>query len=410
MNRLLQWSLLSACGAGIYVSWIQNEVVWYGFAAIIFLLGLIWATWQLSKPEDFRVPPVLLPLTGTLLWGGVQLLFGWSIYAFATQTELLRWGVYAALLLLSYRLFNTPALEETFTHICVWYSFLLTLVSLVQFYSGSHRIFWLFLEVTDPKFGPFLNRDHYATFMILVIPMALYDGVRATVRVSPLVISGLLYASVIASQSRAGSVLATSEVFIFFLLLRLKGRAFGREMRLASIVLFATSTTLILVVGWEPLIKRFSPESDLYRNERKKFIATSWQMLQARPVTGFGLGTWTLAYPQFATYDNGKFVNAAHCDWAQWADDGGLPMLGLMICCFGFTLLFAVRVPWTLGLAAVMVHCLVEFPLQRPFLGAIYFCCLGVAAAACRDPLQRRAGAPSGRLFAAPRSSNQEIE
>lgn len=62
---------------------------------------------------------------------------------------------------------------------------------------------------------------------------------------------------------------------------------------------------------------------------------------------GFGLGNWPRAYPRYAVFDDGNYVNQAHNDWAQWAVEGG-----------------------------------VEYPLrQRPGLGAWFFVLLGVLAA-----------------------------
>ena len=40
------------------------------------------------------------------------------------------------------------------------------------------------------------------------------------------------------------------------------------------------------------------------------------------------MGTWPEAYPGYARFDDGSFVNQAHNDWVQWAAEGGLPASG----------------------------------------------------------------------------------
>ena len=63
--------------------------------------------------------------------------------------------------------------------------------------------------------GPILNRDHYAAFMALIIPMAMLGAFEDKRRRFTYVLAAAaMYASVIASLSRAGSLLATAEVLL----------------------------------------------------------------------------------------------------------------------------------------------------------------------------------------------------
>jgi O-antigen ligase len=106
-------------------------------------------------------------------------------------------------------------------------------------------------------------------------------------------------------------------------------------------------------------------------------------MFRDRPWTGFGLGTWSVAYPRYALYDDGQFVNQAHNDWVQWAVEGGLPVFLMMLAVAVWILRPAARVIWGLGIVAVFLHCLIDYPFQqRPALAAFFFAWLGVIAAA----------------------------
>ena len=110
-------------------------------------------------------------------------------------------------------------------------------------------------------------------------------------------------------------------------------------------------------------------------------------MARARPLTGFGLGTWSTAYPAYATFDDGKRDNQAHNDWLQWASEGGLPLLALMVAMGGLLVRPALRSVWGVGLLAVLLHCLVDYHFQqRPVFGYYYFALAGlVCAFAAKD-------------------------
>src|SRR3979490_1368672 len=105
-------------------------------------------------------------------------------------------------------------------------------------------------------------------------------------------------------------------------------------------------------------------------------------MLRDSPGTGLGLVTWSSAYPGYARYDDGTFVNQAHNDWVQWAAEGGIPFLMIMLATAGWALRPAVRAVWGIGVLAVFLHAVVDYPFQqRPALAAFVFALLGLLAA-----------------------------
>ena len=111
-------------------------------------------------------------------------------------------------------------------------------------------------------------------------------------------------------------------------------------------------------------------------------VASSIAMVRDRPLTGFGLGTWPEAYPGFARFDDGTYVNQAHNDWLQWLAEGGLPFLALMLGIAGWSLGPAVRSLWGVGILSVWLHALIDYPMQqRPALAAFFFAMLGTLAA-----------------------------
>jgi O-antigen ligase len=185
-----------------------------------------------------------------------------------------------------------------------------------------------------------------------------------------------------------GSALALAEAVAIPAVAWRRGMMPGRSFRVALIRLAALTGLAIAVVGGEALWQRFR-EPDPY-GMRREMLQSSAAMFRDRPWTGFGSGTWAVAYPAYALYDDGRFVNQAHNDWVQWALEGGLPLLAAMA---GFALLLARpawRSIWGLGLLAVMLHCLVDYPIQqRPALAGWFFAMGGAAAAAGASPRRR---------------------
>jgi hypothetical protein len=95
---------------------------------------------------------------------------------------------------------------------------------------------------------------------------------------------------------------------------------------------------------------------------RQRLVTTSLRMAEERPWMGSGLGTWVLIYPQYATFDPGVLVNAAHCDWAQWAVEGGFPFAAWIAILMASVSRQALRSVWGLGVVAVAIHSFSRLP------------------------------------------------
>jgi hypothetical protein len=107
-------------------------------------------------------------------------------------------------------------------------------------------------------------------------------------------------------------------------------------------------------------------------------------MIHDRPLTGFGLGTWSIVYFGYAPDDDGLIANQAHNDWAQWAAEGGLLFFGLMLSIAVWSFPFAWRTGWGLGVIAVFLHCLVDYPIQRTAVAFVMFTIMAAAAVAVK--------------------------
>jgi O-antigen ligase len=103
---------------------------------------------------------------------------------------------------------------------------------------------------------------------------------------------------------------------------------------------------------------------------RRELAVSTLHMIASHPWFGTGLGTWSTVYSHYAIIDVGAFANQAHNDWLQWTAEGGLPLGIMLASLFIWSLRPAFRSIWGLGVVAVFLHAIVDYPFSRPALGS----------------------------------------
>jgi hypothetical protein len=384
-SRLDSWLrgfLPLLCFAGIYCSWMENNIAWRAVQVCVFVMLGIQAVFRLRDSRPVRATWVLAPFAVIIAWAGLQVALGISVYAFATAGEALRWATYLAISFVSLQVFSEPHHVRRFTGIFIWASFATAIFSVIQYFTSGGKVFWTFGSTTYPKLGPFLSYDHYCSFIAIPLGMALYEGItNSSRRTWMLVAVAVLYASAVAGMSRAGVFLLTCEIIALLVLTKRRGMATGRSAAAVAGVLAAIAVPLLIGVGWERVYARYVNEMGSYRF-RVDVALAAIDMIRDRPWTGFGLGTWVWVHPQFARIGfSGPAINAAHNDWLQWFGDGGVLMFAAMLAIFGFAARYAWIRPWMIGVPVVFLHSLIDFPMQGRFLPLVVFTVMGAGMA-----------------------------
>jgi membrane-bound metal-dependent hydrolase YbcI (DUF457 family) len=376
---------------GILTQWAPRMWPVAALQVGIWALAAVWLAGAGFRGWPLRGHPLLIPLGGATLWSGLQLAAAQTISRWETETAALDWFARLAIFFVALQAFGEERRRRRWLDAALWCGFALAVAAVLQKYTSPDRILWLFPTDKEGVMGPFPYHNQYAAFVETLFPLALlrvFQSPRESWR--PAVIAGTLAASVVAATSRAGSALIALEFLAVLLLVGRRRPLPGKTLAAAAAWVGALCAVFALSVGWEPLRVKFD-RSDQF-GERRALTESSIRMALDRPGMGFGLGTWALAYPAYATFDDGAYDNQAHNDWAQWAAEGGLPFLALMLAATVLLERPAVRSVWGVGLLAVLLHCLVDYPFQqRPVFGYYWF---AMAALVCSPPAKDDAGGP----------------
>jgi hypothetical protein len=131
-----------------------------------------------------------------------------------------------------------------------------------------------------------------------------------------------------------------------------------------------------LVIGWHRVWQRF--ELNGRYEVHREYLVSAMEMAKARPLTGYGLGTFPEVYQRYAIKVFPFYANHAHNDWIEFADEGGIPFLLMILVPFAAAIPIALRHPWGLGVVSVMLHACVDFPFARPAVSGWMFLLLGL--------------------------------
>jgi hypothetical protein len=347
------------------------------------LAGYLMATWRGSPGNGMsRFAPLLVYCIP--FWGMLQLAVGATTCAADTLRAVLRWGALAAVFYLAQIAMKGRAARRVLTDVLLCFATALAVLCMVQLFTSEGRVLWTFPTGYDDVYGTFQSHNNYAQFVELALPIALWRALSDRRRSFWYAFAGgVLYASAIGSASRAGAFLCTVELLAMLGigLVRFRDPETGRPSRATSTMLLvvpALAIAFTLVVGWERVWLRFQ-QKDPYSG-RREFAIAALKMAEHRPFTGFGLDTFPSVYQSYAVKDFSFYANHAHNDWAEFAADGGVPFLLLVLIPFTLSIPAALRHPWALGLIAVMLHACVDYPFPRPavsgwmylLLGAVY--------------------------------------
>jgi O-antigen ligase len=391
LSRFLQrfevTGLLVILCAFTLTTWDGGEIASRIVCAILFLFTAAFFGLRKRRTVYFPLPAIcLLAMTG---YGILQTLFFPQKITASGWSGVLFWFAAACITLVSAQIFRVTHESVFFRHAFVIFGTALCVLDLLQQASQTRNYFWFIPSRYSAIFGPFAYWNNFAEFVELVLPITLWRGLGHRRPNVPYLLCGALQiGAVVASGSRAGAALVIIE------LLTVIGLAFAKHKNKALLIggalAIALSVFFVYAAGFETLIEKLQ-HNDLLA-VRRNIDRSSLAMIQQRPLTGWGLDTYVPVYRMFALYDDGTFVNRAHNDWLQWAAEGGIFFALAMVIVLAWSIRPAIRSGWGIGLIAICIHALVDYPFARLGVCGWYFCLLGMLAAGRQ--VQAKAGIP----------------
>src|SRR6266404_5947019 len=351
------------------------------------ILFVLWALFfLLSKEEqEIALPSLLFPLVAFTVVVIVQFTFRLTAAPFTTRTELQLLLSMLILFFLAAQTLRTLSDWRAFAWFVMIFAFLVAGLGILQHLTFNGKLYW-FREMRygGIPFGPYVNRNHFAGFAELVLPMSLVPLVLGRVRRERRAIVGMLaiipLSALLLSASRGGIVSLAAELAFLALVLILR-RTAGSHLVAGGVVLLLAFLT-VSWLGVNQILARFSSLQTLEVTQGKRASmrhATS-TLLPAHPAPGPGLGTLQQVYPPYETLYDGKIVNHTHNDYLEALAGTGL--VGGLCCAWFIGTLFISALGflksgdnsfantlrlcgWT-GCWGLLVHSLVDFNLHIP--------------------------------------------
>jgi O-antigen ligase len=280
-----------------------------------------------------------------------------SIHRHATSIELIKILAYIGIFFLIITSIKTRHQIKRVVITIIITGFVLSLFGIVQYFTWNGKLYW-FNELTygGSPFGPYVNKNHFAGYMIMVIPLTIgflissfqisnfqvkrwryyISELEAQISKNMLLLFAIIImiTALFLSQSRGGilsfllSMVFLASLSLFFRRSKRKGGVFF------LITIFTLSALFLFWLGIDPIIDRLLTlkNPDKIGHERLAVYRDTSNIIKDFPLFGTGLGTFEDIYPGYETTKSRYIFDQTHNDYLGLLSDtgflGGLFILG----------------------------------------------------------------------------------
>jgi len=378
---LLAGSVLAFGGVEV---WAQS-LIEIGAAALF----VFWAVLTALKPEGrLYWSPLNWPLLGFIAVGLIQLAFHLTAYTFLTSTQLLKFTAYFLIFFLVMQAFRTRRELKKLVWFLIIFCFAVSLFAIIQHFTSTGEIYWTEgFKIEGSPFGPYVNRNHFAGFVELTLPLGLammaFLGVHRDLLPLLVLLTIVPMSALVLSASRGGIIGFSFEVGILALLvLRLRAPARKSPRMIAAGIVALIALAMVAWVGADQAIERFSttksPEVTLSR--RLSMARGAAHIFLDHPMIGCGMGTLVDVFPRYETAYDARVVDHVHNDYMETLAEMGL--LGGLCGAIFLGLVYweargilaleqgrfsrALHAGAVVAISGMLFHSLVDFNLQIP--------------------------------------------
>jgi len=349
-------------------------------------LLVLWAIRQFrQRSEQVVLSPLFAPLGMLALLGLTQILFRTTASLYHTRVELQLLVAYLTLLLLLTQVFYRSRHLRGLVWFLMSLGFFVSIFGILQHLTFNGKLYWFrVMRYGGLPFGPYVNRNHFAGFAELLIPIALVPLILGRVRRERLFLVALFalvpIVALLLSASRGGIISLAGQLVILFLLLLIR-RVRSKNILVGGMVVLCA----VLAVSWigvHQVLQRFAGLQSLEVSQAKRAAMRrdTWRIFLDHPLIGTGLGTLQMVFPRYDSLYDGKIVNHSHNDYLEALAETGA--LGGLCCAWflGVLLLNSLRgladlgssfgaslnLSGLVGCCGILIHSLVDFNLHIP--------------------------------------------
>ena len=400
---------------------------WASLGVLATLLLFLWAIGCVQKGTARIVwSPLYLPAGLFLLLGVIQYFGHFTVDRVATREALLKLVTDLIFFFLAGQLWanSTETGLVAFGFAVTIYTFLLSISAILQFFSGTefnYLNYWSTHSIYG-AFGPYVNRDHYAGLMVLLIPLVAAGALSRRAEQSKRGLYGLAIilpiASVLLTGSRGGFVALLAEMAILAAVFVRSGPVSGRRS-LVTLGALAVTAAAVVFFWIDPggISKRLEKLVNLSIIHEESYTLRAAVALDSRhilpdhPWTGTGLGSFGTAYPRFQTIPSDLIWGHAHDDLVEALVESGVVGGLLIVWALAMFVRFAfvdlrrklhhqagwIRFGAAVGCSGLLVHSLCDFNLRIPATAAWFAVCVGISVGQVSSS-RRRGTAVSDRV------------
>ncbi|MCI0627049.1 MAG: O-antigen ligase family protein [Acidobacteria bacterium] len=383
--QIWAWGLLTLSTVLILLLWAVGTAQW----------GILRLTWS----------PLYLPALAFLLLGAAQYFGHLTLDPVATRESLIKLLTNVIIFFLAAQLWAVGSEKALlrFGMMVLVFAFLLGLVAILQFFTGHNQIYWI-VESPGYTFGPYVNHNHYAGLIEMLIPIALAYLLshRRIHSARTLLAFGILIpiASLLLSGSRGGAISLLVEILILaFVLARYTDKYTRRNLVTLAALAVTAVALLFFWLAPDDISKRLASianwgqYSEATFRDRTQIAQDCVRILRDYPWSGIGLGSFENAYPRYQSSPSDLVTDHAHNDYLEILVEtgcGGGLLIASALLVF-LRLAFKnlrqrlkhqagwIRLGAALGCSGLLVHSLFDFNLHIPANAAWFVVCAAFA-------------------------------
>jgi O-antigen ligase len=357
------------------------------------LLLVFWAIRQYYlKADQLSIPPEILPLAAFALLGVLQFVFHLTASRYDSRIELQLLFTYLVVLFLMSQAYSRTSHWRGYIWFLMTLGFCVSIFGILQYLTFNGKLYWVrTMRYGGIPFGPYVNRNHFAGFAEMIIPVALVPLVLGKVRRERLFLVALFalvpIVALLLSASRGGIISFAVQMVTLFLLLLVR-RIRSRHVLVGGLVVLCAVMT-VSWIGVQQVLQRFSgmQTMEVSGGKRAAMLQDTWRLFLDHPLLGTGLGTFEMVFPPYDSLYDGKIVNHAHNDYVEALAETGI--VGGLCCAWflGLVLLnslkgwaelgtsfgSALNLSGLIACTGILVHSLVDFNLHIPANALLFF-------------------------------------